>query len=216
MTGRVRFRCPIRAWLTSRKRRRWRQLKPPTCRRGMVTVPFNPELIKYRQQAVLVDCGNGVSALKPTKGEVGRTLENLAAAVVAPRASASCLCRICIRPHQRLSVPTMAPGVSERRDHGAGRRSLCLEHRCGRVIDAESAEMRLSMGSKAMRSMIVACPWPQRPSVWPKLPSHYRTACRNECTKPGTVAAPRLYRSISAKANATLNDKKMRETKERV
>jgi hypothetical protein len=82
------------------------------------------------------------------------------------------------------------------------------------VIDAESAEMRLSMGSKAMRSMILGCPWPQRPSVWPKLPSYYRTAYKNECTKPATVAAPRLYGSISAKANATLNDKKIRETKE--
>jgi len=45
---------------------------------------------QYRQQAVLIDCGNGVSALKPTKGEVGRTLQNLAAAGVDPRVSASC------------------------------------------------------------------------------------------------------------------------------
>jgi hypothetical protein len=45
---------------------------------------------QYQQQAVLIDCGNGVSALEPSKGEVGRTLQNLAAAGVDPRASAWC------------------------------------------------------------------------------------------------------------------------------
>lgn len=44
--------------------------------------------------------------------------------------------------------------------------------------------------------------------------SYYRTACKNEHTTPETVSKPRLYSSISAKANATLNDNKMRETKE--
>jgi glyoxylase-like metal-dependent hydrolase (beta-lactamase superfamily II) len=47
---------------------------------GMVTVPFNPQLINTGGKLVLIDTGNGVANLEPTKGAVGRTLQNLAAA----------------------------------------------------------------------------------------------------------------------------------------
>src|SRR6201996_7095960 len=53
--------------------------------KGMVTVPFNPQLINTGSKLILVDCGNGVSMLEPSKGAVGRTLQNLAAAGVDPK-----------------------------------------------------------------------------------------------------------------------------------
>jgi glyoxylase-like metal-dependent hydrolase (beta-lactamase superfamily II) len=53
--------------------------------KGMVTVPFNPQLINTGSKLVLIDCGNGVSTLEPTKGAIGRTLQNLAAAGVDPK-----------------------------------------------------------------------------------------------------------------------------------
>src|SRR5689334_18684720 len=52
---------------------------------GMVTVPFNPQLINTGGKLVLIDCGNGVAQLEPSKGAVGRTLQNLAAAGIDPK-----------------------------------------------------------------------------------------------------------------------------------
>jgi glyoxylase-like metal-dependent hydrolase (beta-lactamase superfamily II) len=52
---------------------------------GMVAVPFNPQLINTGSKLVLIDCGNGVSMLGPSKGRAGRTLQNLAAAGVDPK-----------------------------------------------------------------------------------------------------------------------------------
>src|SRR6201992_217913 len=52
---------------------------------GMVTVPFNPQLINTGSKLVLIDTGNGVANFEPTKGAVGRTLQNLAAAGVDPK-----------------------------------------------------------------------------------------------------------------------------------
>src|SRR6201996_33441 len=49
---------------------------------GMVTVPFNPQLINTGSKLILIDTGNGVANFEPTKGAVGRTLQNLAAAGV--------------------------------------------------------------------------------------------------------------------------------------
>jgi len=53
--------------------------------KGMVTVPFNPQLINTGNKLVLIDCGNGIANFEPTKGAVGRTLQNLAAAGVDPK-----------------------------------------------------------------------------------------------------------------------------------
>ena len=53
--------------------------------KGMVTVPFNPQLINTGSKLILIDCGNGVAALKSSKGAAGRTLQNLAAAGVDPK-----------------------------------------------------------------------------------------------------------------------------------
>jgi glyoxylase-like metal-dependent hydrolase (beta-lactamase superfamily II) len=53
--------------------------------KGMVTVPFNPQLINTGSKLVLIDTGNGVANLEPTKGAVGRTLQNLAAAGTDPK-----------------------------------------------------------------------------------------------------------------------------------
>ena len=53
--------------------------------KGMVTVPFNPQLINTGGKLVLIDCGNGIAAFEPTKGAAGRTLQNLAAAGVDPK-----------------------------------------------------------------------------------------------------------------------------------
>src|SRR5258705_11638464 len=53
--------------------------------KGMVTVPFNPQLINTGSKLILIDSGNGVANLEPSKGAVGRTLQNLAAAGVDPK-----------------------------------------------------------------------------------------------------------------------------------
>lgn len=53
--------------------------------KGMVTVPFNPQLINTGSKLVLIDTGNGVANLEPSKGAVGRTLQNLAAAGADPK-----------------------------------------------------------------------------------------------------------------------------------
>jgi glyoxylase-like metal-dependent hydrolase (beta-lactamase superfamily II) len=53
--------------------------------KGMVTVPFNPQLINTGGKLALLDCGNGVSAFEPTKGQAGRLLQNLAAAGIDPK-----------------------------------------------------------------------------------------------------------------------------------
>jgi len=53
--------------------------------KGMVTVPFNPQLINTGGKLVLIDSGNGIATFEPTKGAVGRTMQNLAAAGVDPK-----------------------------------------------------------------------------------------------------------------------------------
>ncbi|MGO8910729.1 MAG: MBL fold metallo-hydrolase [Bradyrhizobium sp.] len=53
--------------------------------KGMVTVPFNPQLINTGSKLILIDTGNGIATFEPTKGAVGRTLQNLAAAGVDPK-----------------------------------------------------------------------------------------------------------------------------------
>ena len=53
--------------------------------KGMVTVPFNPQLVNTGGKLVLIDCGNGVANFESSKGAVGRTLQNLAAAGVDPK-----------------------------------------------------------------------------------------------------------------------------------
>lgn len=53
--------------------------------KGMVTVPFNPQLINTGSKLVLIDSGNGIANFAPTKGAVGRTLQNLEAAGVDPK-----------------------------------------------------------------------------------------------------------------------------------
>jgi hypothetical protein len=57
--------------------------------KGMVAVPFNPQLINTGSKLVLIDSGNGAVMYEPSKGRVGRTLQNLAAAGVDPKASTS-------------------------------------------------------------------------------------------------------------------------------
>jgi glyoxylase-like metal-dependent hydrolase (beta-lactamase superfamily II) len=53
--------------------------------KGMVTVPFNPQLINTGSKLILIDSGNGIATYEPSKGAVGRTLQNLAAAGVDPK-----------------------------------------------------------------------------------------------------------------------------------
>jgi glyoxylase-like metal-dependent hydrolase (beta-lactamase superfamily II) len=53
--------------------------------KGMVTVPFNPQLINSGGKLILLDCGNGISAFDATKGQAGRLMQNLAAAGVDPK-----------------------------------------------------------------------------------------------------------------------------------
>jgi glyoxylase-like metal-dependent hydrolase (beta-lactamase superfamily II) len=53
--------------------------------KGMVTVPFNPQLINTGSKLVLVDCGFGAGAFAASKGKIGRLMTNLAAAGVDPK-----------------------------------------------------------------------------------------------------------------------------------
>ena len=53
--------------------------------KGMVTVPFNPQLINTGSKLVLIDCGTGEATFTATKGAIGRTLTNLAAAGIDPK-----------------------------------------------------------------------------------------------------------------------------------
>lgn len=53
--------------------------------KGMVTVPFNPQLVNTGSKLILIDCGNGIANFEPSKGAVGRTLQNLASAGVDPK-----------------------------------------------------------------------------------------------------------------------------------
>ena len=53
--------------------------------KGMVTIPFNPQLINTGKKLILIDTGNGIANFEPSKGAVGRTLQNLAAAGVDPK-----------------------------------------------------------------------------------------------------------------------------------
>jgi glyoxylase-like metal-dependent hydrolase (beta-lactamase superfamily II) len=53
--------------------------------KGMVTVPFNPQLINTGGKLILIDCGLGAGMLEPSKGAVGRMMGNLAAAGVQPK-----------------------------------------------------------------------------------------------------------------------------------
>jgi glyoxylase-like metal-dependent hydrolase (beta-lactamase superfamily II) len=52
---------------------------------GMVTVPFNPQVINTGSKLILIDSGNGVANFEPSKGAVGRTLQNLATAGIDPK-----------------------------------------------------------------------------------------------------------------------------------
>jgi glyoxylase-like metal-dependent hydrolase (beta-lactamase superfamily II) len=53
--------------------------------KGMVTVPFNPQLVNTGSKLVLIDSGNGIANFESSKGAVGRTIQNLAAAGVDPK-----------------------------------------------------------------------------------------------------------------------------------
>jgi glyoxylase-like metal-dependent hydrolase (beta-lactamase superfamily II) len=53
--------------------------------KGMVAVPFNPQLVNTGSKLVLIDCGLGAGMLEPSKGRVGRLMQNLAAAGVDPK-----------------------------------------------------------------------------------------------------------------------------------
>ncbi|MFB6452033.1 MBL fold metallo-hydrolase [Bradyrhizobium tunisiense] len=53
--------------------------------KGMVTIPFNPQLINTGSKLVLIDTGNGIANFEASKGAVGRTLQNLQAAGVDPK-----------------------------------------------------------------------------------------------------------------------------------
>jgi glyoxylase-like metal-dependent hydrolase (beta-lactamase superfamily II) len=53
--------------------------------KGMVTVPFNPQLVNTGGKLVLIDCGSGTAAHEQTKGAVGRLMQNLVAAGVDPK-----------------------------------------------------------------------------------------------------------------------------------
>jgi hypothetical protein len=52
---------------------------------GMVTVPFNPQLINTESKLILIDSGTGVGSFNASKGQIGRTLQTVQAAGVDPK-----------------------------------------------------------------------------------------------------------------------------------
>jgi hypothetical protein len=58
--------------------------------KGMVTVPFNPQLINTGSKLILVDCGNGVANLEPSKGGSAAPCKISPRPASIPRASTSC------------------------------------------------------------------------------------------------------------------------------
>ena len=98
--------------------------------KGMVTVPFNPQLINTGSKLVLIDTGNGIATLEPTKGAVGRTLQNLAAAGVDPKSIDIVLMSHLHPDHTNgIRAARRLDGVSECRAHGAGERMGILDER---------------------------------------------------------------------------------------
>jgi glyoxylase-like metal-dependent hydrolase (beta-lactamase superfamily II) len=53
--------------------------------KGMITVPFNPQLINTGSKLVLIDCGMGGAMFNASKGAVGRTVTNIIAAGIDPK-----------------------------------------------------------------------------------------------------------------------------------
>jgi hypothetical protein len=53
--------------------------------KGMIAVPFNPQLINTGSKLILIDCGMGGALFEASKGAFGRTVVNLAAAGVDPK-----------------------------------------------------------------------------------------------------------------------------------
>jgi len=53
--------------------------------KGMITVPYNPQLINTGSKLILVDCGFGAAFVETSKGAAGHTMANLAAAGVDPK-----------------------------------------------------------------------------------------------------------------------------------
>ena len=57
---------------------------------GMVTVPFNPQLINTGSKLVLIDSGNGVALSSPARARSAAPCKTLPPPVSIRRASTSC------------------------------------------------------------------------------------------------------------------------------
>ena len=58
--------------------------------KGMVTVPFNPQLINTGSKLILIDCGNGIANLEPTRARSAAPCKISPPPASIPRASTSC------------------------------------------------------------------------------------------------------------------------------
>ena len=76
---------PADKWVSSPKEEALKASPAVYMPQGMVSVPLNPQLINTGSKLILLDSGYGMSAFESTKGAVGRTLQNLAAAGVDPK-----------------------------------------------------------------------------------------------------------------------------------
>ena len=98
--------------------------------KGQVTIPFNPMVINTGSKLVVIDTGNGLGAFEQSKGVVGQMNANMTAAGIDPKNGRHrgdlALPR---RPHERPEEGGRLAGLSERRDHGAGRRMGVLVRR---------------------------------------------------------------------------------------
>jgi len=115
------FRCRYVRNQMSRRTTRWPRLKPPICQGHGDRAVQTLSLFNTGSKLVLIDCGNGIAALEPTKGagrpDAAKSRRRRYRPQEHRRRS---LMSHCIRSHQRHSCAGRLDGVPERRNHGAG------------------------------------------------------------------------------------------------
>jgi len=103
---------------------RWSVLRPvdnfvSNVAKDEVLAAFDPQLINTGSKLILIESGNGAAMFEPSKGRVGRTLQNLAAAGVDPKSI-----DIVLMSHLHPTIPT-ASAPPTARWHSPMRRSWC-------------------------------------------------------------------------------------------
>ena len=129
-TARVRSRCPIHLVTNVSKDEALAAAEAAYMPKGMVTVPFNPQLINTGSKLILIDTRQRG---RQSRADQGRGRPHPAKSCRRRRRSQEHRHRADVasasRPHQRHSRARWLDGIPERRDHGAGGRMGILDER---------------------------------------------------------------------------------------